>query len=176
MSSAHTPHLPQAHPSPHGRLIPIEIAVGFLLSVIGLVSVASYLAPEIGPYATLIVGLTCLGLFAASRGYGFAVPAGIVTGVGIGIALVGITPDEAVAPLILLSLAAGFVGSWALGLLAVPSTTHAWPFVPAAIIAAVAIILAVGTPEALVYLQLAVAGVFILAGIWMVARYIRATR
>jgi len=176
MSTAHTPHQPQAHPAPHGQLIPIEIAVGILLAVIGLASAIGFLVPGVALYATLMVGLTCLVLFALTREYGFAVPAGIVTGVGVGVALVNVVPEGWVAPTILLLLAAGFVGSWVLGLLAVPSTSHAWPFVPAAIIALVGIVVAIGRPEALAYVQLVVAAAFIAAGIWLVARYIRATR
>ena len=176
MSAAHTPHLPQAHPSPHGRLLPIEIAVGILLAAIGLASAISFFVPDVAMYSTLAVGLTCLVLFALTRQYGFAVPAGIVTGIGVGVALVESVPEEWVAPMILLSLAAGFVGSWVLGLLAVPSTAHAWPFVPAALIALIGIVLAIGEPEALTYVQLVVAAAFVVAGIWIVARYVRATR
>jgi hypothetical protein len=173
--SAHAPQVPQAHPSPH-RFVPIEVAVGVLLAVIGIVSGASYLVPAIGVYAPLIIGLTCVALFAVTREYGFAVPAGIVTGVGIGVALVGSVPEEWVAPTILLALAAGFVGVWLLGLVAVPSTSHAWPFVPAAIVAVVGLMLAAGREDAIVYVQLVVAALFVVAGVWIVARYLRATR
>ena len=175
MSSAHTPHMPQAHQTPH-RFVPIEVAVGILLAVIGVVAGASYLVPEIGVYAALIIGLTCLALFAVTREYGFAVPAGIVTGIGVGVTLVGSVPEEWVAPTMLLSLAAGFVGAWLLGLVAVPSTSHAWPFVPAAIVAAVGVMMATGREDAIIYVQLATAAIFIVAGIWIVARYLRATR
>jgi hypothetical protein len=154
----------------------MEIAVGILLTAIGLVAAATFLVPDVGQYAALAVGLTCLALFAGTREYGFAVPAGIVTGIGIGLALVGVVPEEWVAPTILMSLAIGFVGSWVLGLVAVPSTSHAWPFIPAGILALAALVVATGQPEAIVYVQLAVAAVFIGAGILVVARYVRMTR
>jgi hypothetical protein len=175
MSTAHTPHVPQAHPT-RGGLIPNEIAIGILLAVIGLVVAVAYVVPDAAPYMPLVVGLTCVALFALTREYGFGVSAGIVTGVGVGVALTGVVPEEWVGPTILLSLAGGFVGAWLLGLAAVPSAAHAWPLVPAAILAAIGVLLATGREEALLYVQLAVAAVLVGAGIWIVARYLRATR
>lgn len=174
MSTTHSPHIPQAHERAAG-LIPTEIAVGILLAAIGIVTAITFALPDFGPYGPLVIGLVCVALFAVTREYGFAVPAGIVTGVGVATAVAAGLPEDWVAPAFMFAMAAGFAGIWLLGLLAIPSTAHVWPFVPAAILAVIGGLLAAGREDALVYVQLLVAAVFVVAGIWMVARYLRRT-
>ena len=174
MSTTHSPHIPQAHDRQAG-LIPTEIAVGVLLAAIGLVTAVTFVAPELGRYGALVIGLVLLVLFALTPESGFAVPAGIVTGVRIATALAESMSEEWVAPAVLPALAAGFVRVWVLGLLAIPSTANAWPFIPAVIVALIGGILATGREEALVYVQLLMAAIFVGAGIWIVARYLRRT-
>jgi hypothetical protein len=174
MANTHSPHIPQAHQ--HGAgLVPAEIAVGVMLAAIGLVTAVTFVAPGFGAYAALVIGLVLVVLFALTREYGFAVPAGIVTGAGVATALATVLPEEAMAPAFMFALAAGFVGVWVLGLLAIPSTSHAWPFVPAAVVAVIGVLLATGREDSLVYVQLLTAVIFVVAGIWIVARYLRRT-
>jgi len=94
-----------------------------------------------------------LGLFAVTRAYGVLIPAGIVTGVGTGIVLAARTSGEASGSVFMLSLGAGFLAVWVLGVLFRVRENHWWPLIPGGILTLSGVALAgSGTAHALLEL------------------------
>jgi hypothetical protein len=105
---------------------------GAILIGVGALLLVGQLAPGAGRYVVLVVGLALLAGFVATRAYGFLIPGGIVTGIGVGIVLTEAYPSA--GGLFLLSLAAGFASIWVIGSLFRLRENHWWPLIPAAIL------------------------------------------
>ena len=127
-------------------ILPEKSVAGLVLIAIGLIIVISRLVPGTGEYVLLAVGLTCLVAFALTREYGWAVAAGIICGLGVGVVLSTHFSDPSDGMAFMLSLAGGFAAVWILGFAADPAENSPWPLVPAAILAAVAISIVTDTP------------------------------
>lgn len=151
---------------PEGRLLGIVF-----LAIAGLLA-AGFVAPEVGRYVPMAVSGTLLAAFALSREYGFAIPSGIIGGVGTAVLFITeATLGPAATPQVLfLSIAGGFGAVWILGLLAEPREVHPWPLVPATILGALGIALAAGQPGAIDWIQGSVAAVLALAGVARILR------
>jgi hypothetical protein len=144
---------------------------GLILIVVGALMLATYLVPDIGIYTVLILGIIFLAAFVATRAYGFLVPAAILTGLGVGIVLTPyVTEEMLTGAMILASLAIGFAAIGVISYLMRMEEAHWWPFVPAAILATIALFLAVDQPEALQYVGIAAAVVMIVGGGWLMLR------
>ncbi len=144
---------------------------GLVLIAVGAMMLATYLVPEIGLYVVLGLGIVFLIAFAVTRAYGFLVPAGILTGLGVGIVLTPyMTEGMMTGALIVGTLALGFAAVGVIAYLMHMEEAHWWPFIPAAILGTVAIFLAIGNPDALEYLSIVVAIAMIVGGGWLVIR------
>ena len=141
---------PDTKPAERGRhleaILPEKSVAGLVLIAIGLIIVISRLLPGTGEYVLLAVGLTCLVAFALTREYGWAVAAGIICGLGVGVVLSARFIDPSDGMVFMLSLAGGFAAVWILGFAADPAENSPWPLVPAAILAAVGISIVTDTP------------------------------
>jgi hypothetical protein len=120
---------------------------GFILIALGLFFLVQQNVQGIGELFLLALGL---GFFAAylyaGRGSGLVVPAGVLTGLGLGVALSAspFVPGFLDGPVVL--------GSWALGFLAIAlfEPRHRWALWPAAAFGLIAAItLAAGAPPVL---------------------------
>ncbi len=158
-----------SQPKERGRhvenILPERSVAGIVLIAIGVIIVISRLVPGTGEYVLLAVGLTCLVAFFLTREYGWAVAAGIITGLGAGVILSAQVTDPTDGMVFMLSLACGFVAVWVLGFLADPPERNAWPLIPAAILAAVGISIVTDAPGMIDWLIFAVAIVLVLAGL-----------
>jgi hypothetical protein len=114
------------------------IWIGTILIGLGAVLLAGQLIPEAGRYGVLVIGLALLAGFAMTRQYGFLVPGGIVTGVGVGVLLTQAYPSA--GGLFLLSLAAGFASIWVIGVIFRLREHHWWPLIPAGILGTIGVI------------------------------------
>jgi hypothetical protein len=106
---------------------------GAILIGLGVVLLVAQAVPDFGSFVVLVVGLALFGIFVVTRSYGALVPAGIVTGVGVGIVLTtqgGLHGGSA----FLLSLAAGFISIWVIGAIFRVRENHAWPWIPGLIL------------------------------------------
>jgi hypothetical protein len=112
--------------------------IGTILIGLGAVLLAGQLIPETGRYGVLVIGLALLAGFAMTRQYGFLVPGGIVTGVGVGVLLTQAYPSA--GGLFLLSLAAGFASIWVIGVIFRLREHHWWPLIPAGILGTIGVI------------------------------------
>jgi hypothetical protein len=153
-------------------VVPERSVGGLVLVEIGLIIVASRLISGFGEYVLLAVGITCLIAFLLTREYGYAVAAGIVGGLGVGVVLSATATDPNDGIVFMLSLAGGFVAVWILGFFADPPERNPWPLVPAAILAAIGISIATDTPGLIDWLIVAVAVVLVIVGL----RAFRASR
>jgi hypothetical protein len=131
---ADPPGTPEARTSDReGRLW-----LGAVLVALGVLFLLGQYVPDLGRFVPLLVGLALLGVFFATRAYGFLIPGGIVTGVGAGIVLAEAVPGA--GGLFLISLGAGFALIWVVGSLLRLPENHWWPLVPAAIVATIGLV------------------------------------
>jgi uncharacterized membrane protein len=89
-------------------------------------------------YAMLALGSAFLVAYLASREYGFLVPGGILTGLGVGI--LAIVEREGSPGLFLVSFGIGFVAIWVLDRLYTRASNW-WPLVPGGVLIAVGLAL-----------------------------------
>jgi hypothetical protein len=158
-------------------VVPERTVLGLTLFAIGLVVLAGLFVGDLDRYTLVLVSAICLGAFALTREYGYAVPAGITGGVG---AMVLVTSSIANDPLASGSaffpcLASGFAAVWVLGLFAVPRETHPWPLVPATVLGFMSLAISSRNPSAIDWLVAAIAVVLIAGGVAMALRHRRAT-
>ena len=144
---------------------------GLILIAIGAVMLATYVVPDIGLYVVLGLGLVFVVAFAITRAYAFLVPAGILTGLGVGVSLTPyVTQGMMTGALIVGSLAIGFAAIGVVAYLMHLEEAHPWPFIPAAILGVVAVFLAVGRPDALQVFSIGVAIAMIIGGAALMLR------
>ena len=131
---------PQEAPAPVGAPIRDRgaLVAGIVVVGIGLFLLLAQIVPDTGTWIPLIVGLVFLAAALYRREYGFLVPGGIISGVGVGVLLQATLDEPWDGVIILLSIAAGFASIWVLGQLLRLPDNHPWPFIPAGIIALVA--------------------------------------
>jgi hypothetical protein len=146
-------------------ILPDRSVAGLVLIVIGLIIVISRLVPGTGEYVPLAIGVTCLVAFMLTREYGWAVAAGIISGLGVGVVLSTLFTDPSDGMVFMLSLAGGFAAVWLLGFAADPVERNPWPLIPAVILAAVGISIVTDTPGLIDWLIIAIAVVLVLAGL-----------
>lgn len=129
-----------------------QLIGGAIVAAIGVLLLAAQTIDDFGQYIPLLVGAIFLVAFLATRQYGFLVPGGIVSGVGVGIVLASEDPTGTRGPLFLVALGVGFVSIWLLGLLFRVPQSHWWPLIPGGILVTVGIAGLLG-PEAQQYLD-----------------------
>ncbi|MCZ7574143.1 MAG: hypothetical protein M5U01_36805 [Ardenticatenaceae bacterium] len=107
---------------------------GGVLILLGLLFLLARFVPTLTPYVVLLIGLGLFGLFLITQAYGALIPAGIVTGIGVGIVLASRSGGDAGGAAFMLSLGAGFLAIWVLGLLFRVPENHWWPLIPGSIL------------------------------------------
>jgi glucan phosphoethanolaminetransferase (alkaline phosphatase superfamily) len=110
---------------------------GMVLVIIGVALLLAQLAPQLGQYIVLVVGLGLLAIFAFTRAYGALVGGAIVTGVGAGVAIAASTTGDVSGAAVVLSLGLGFVAIWAVSYLLRMAERHWWPLVPGTILGSI---------------------------------------
>ena len=126
------------------------------------------------PWIMLALGAAMLGWGMATRSAGALIPGGIVTGIGLGIILIGTTAldnNERSGGLFLMVMALGFL-SITLTTLLFTKETHWWALIPGGIIFAVGLAIYLGGVylEALNLLNIAGAAALFLFGAWLIYR------
>jgi hypothetical protein len=154
-------------------VVPERTILGITLLAIGLVVIGGLFLPDLDRYTLVLVSAVCLGAFALTREYGYAIPAGITGGVG---SMVLVTSSITNDPLLsgsafFLCLAGGFVAVWILGLFALPRETHPWPLVPATVLGIMGLLVLTQNPAAFDWLKAGIAVALITGGLVMVVRH-----
>jgi hypothetical protein len=117
-----------------GRVRTPELAAGLGLVVLGIALLAGIVVPGIERYVVLSVGLVILVFFLLTRSPGALIGGGIVSGVGVGIALASLEPGRLGGALFLVSLGCGFLFVWLIGWILQLHETRVWPLIPGAIL------------------------------------------
>ncbi len=144
---------------------------GLVLIAVGVLMLGTYVLPDIGLYVVLALGLVFLAAFVFTRAYGFLVPGGILTGLGIGVALTPYVSQGMMSgALVVGALAVGFAAVGILAYVLHLDEAHPWPFIPAAILGTVSLFLALDQPDALRWLSVVVAVAMIVGGGWLMLR------
>lgn len=118
---------------------------GVVLVAIGVAFLLGQLLPNAGRFVPLLVGLIFLAVFLVTRSYGFLVPGGIVTGVGVGVVLAVEDQGRVGGGLFLVSLGLGFIAIFVLGALFRLRENHPWPLIPGGILCTIGLITLAGT-------------------------------
>lgn len=156
-------------------IVPEGRVLGLTLLAIGTTVLAGFAVPDLERYTLLIVSAICLTAFAVTREYAYAIPAGVTGGLGAMILLTtsGSFDPASAAALPFLSLSAGFLGIWLLGLVSLPRAVHPWPLAPATVLGLMGFAIAARQPGAVDWIQAGTATVLIVAGIAVVIRRTR---
>ena len=98
----------------------------------------------IGPEAVVaVIGAGFLIAYAATRTYGFLIPGGIMTGLGIGIVIETQAAASRGEP-VLLGLGIGFLGIYAVDAIMRRSEALWWPVIPGGILATIGVLVGTG--------------------------------
>jgi hypothetical protein len=153
-------------------VVPEGPVLGLALVAIGATVLAGFAVHDLQRYQLLIISAICLGAFALTREYAFAIPAGITGGLGTMILVTtsGTLDPASVAAVPFLSLSGGFLAIWLLGLVALPRSTHPWPLVPATILGLLGAGILARQPMTIDWIQAGIATVLVVAGVAILAR------
>jgi hypothetical protein len=144
-----------------------SVAGIILIALGGLFLLGEYLRVG-GEAIVALIGAAFLVAYALTRQYGFLVPGGIMTGLGIGI----IYEDRVSAggAPVLLGLGAGFVLIYAVSALRGRMPGDWWPLIPGGILAAIGLMLASDATGALAVVGRWWPLVLVLVGLYIVLR------
>ena len=169
----HAPRQMRTHERDQVVFAVVLIAIG----VIGVVTQYWQPSADIGGWVVMVIGLGFLGLFAYTRQYGYAVPGGIMTGLGVGIVVsqyVNWATDEGEGGAVVLGLGLGFLSILVLQSLAAEIRYSWWPVIPGGILATVGTALLIGgqAVQALDYwgIALVAIGLIVLWRVWATRR------
>ena len=149
-----------------------QTVLGIVLAAIGAIVLGAFLVPDFSRYQMLAIAGVTFVAFVVTRDFGFAIPAAITGGIGTGV-LLAATATDAGTPAgasFMLSMAAGFLAVWILGLFASPAERHPWPLIPAVIIGTVGFAVGTGTTQAFDWLQVGGAVALVVAGLIAIVR------
>lgn len=111
-----------------------ELIVGLGLVVVGVALLAGIVVPGVERYVVLAIGFAVLVMFLITRSPAALIAGGIVSGVGVGIALASLEPGRLGGALFLVSLGSGFLFVWLIGWILQLPETRIWPLIPGAIL------------------------------------------
>jgi hypothetical protein len=138
-----------------GRGARDQIVFAIILIVVGAIGLISrWWQPteDVGGWIVAAIGLGLLGAFFYTRNYGFLVPGGIMTGLGIGIIVsqtVAWTTPEGEGGAVVLGLGVGFALVWLIGTLVETGRPNFWALIPAGILSTIGALLILGGEQPL---------------------------
>lgn len=161
---------PQQHPASTWVAGVILIAIGCVIAAVTWFGAG-------GEIAVLVIGLVFLVVYAVSRTYGFLIPGGIMTGLGLGILAQPLFPSGYDGAPVLIGLGAGFVAIYVVDELVTRKVNRWWPLVPGLGLLTIGTLIAAGAYGALdVVGTYAVPVLLIVLGVWFLVRPRRTVR
>jgi hypothetical protein len=127
-----------------------QVVFAIVLIAIGLIGVVTQVwqpSADVGGWVLLVIGLGFAAVFAYTRRYGLAVPAGILTGLGAGVVAsqaINRTGSDAEDGVVVLGLGLGFLSILVLQSLATQIRNSWWPAIPGGILSLVGLALVIG--------------------------------
>ena len=134
-----------------GRAARDQLVFAVVLIVVGAIGLISrWVQPttDLGGWVVAAIGLGFLGAFAYTRNYGYLVPGGIMTGLGLGIVVsqtVAWTTGEGEGGAVVLGLGLGFGLVWLIGTLVGTDKPNFWALIPGGILATIGTLLLAGS-------------------------------
>jgi hypothetical protein len=163
-----------------GRGARDQIIFAIILIVMGVAGLLARVwqpTGDTGGWIVAAIGVAFLGAFFYTHRFGYLVPGGIMTGLGMGIVVsqgFSWISGESEGGAVVLGLGAGFLLIWAIATLEQVAERHWWPLIPGGILATVgtALLIGGGAIRALDYW-----GVILVAiGLVIIARALMGTR
>jgi hypothetical protein len=150
-----------------GNIVPALVLIG-----IGTVLLIAQLT-GVGPEAVVaVIGAGFLIAYAATRTYGFLIPGGIMTGLGIGIIIETQMTGSQGEP-VLLGLGIGFLSIYAVDAIVRRSEALWWPVIPGGILATIGVLVGTGREGWLENagawwpaILIVIGGLILLSGVW----------
>ena len=137
-----------AHDAGRGSRDQIVFAVVLIaVGAIGLLSRWWQPTGDVGGWVVAVIGLGFLAAFAYTRQYGYLVPGGIMTGLGLGIVVsqsVRFVSSEGEGGAVVLGLGLGFGLVWLIGTLVQTGKPNFWALIPGGILSTIGTLLLVG--------------------------------
>jgi hypothetical protein len=118
-----------------------------VVGAIGLISRWFQPTADVGGWVVAAIGLGFLGAFAYTRNYGYLVPGGIMTGLGLGIVVsqnVAWSTGEGEGGAVVLGLGLGFGLVWLIGTITQTEKPNFWALIPGGILSTIGTLLLVG--------------------------------
>lgn len=142
--------------------------LGVILIVLGIVFLIGQRLNVGGEGVVAAIGVAFLTAYAFTRNYGFLVPGGIMTGLGIGIICENRLNGEG-AP-VLLGLGLGFISIAVIDLARRRTQWGWWPLIPGGILTLIGLMLAAGQVGLLGYIGRWWPAILILIGLYVLLR------
>jgi hypothetical protein len=140
------------------------LAPGLILIALGALFLVVQLTGIGGEAVVAVIGAAFLVAYAFSRQYGFLVPGGIMTGLGVGIILeTQATPEE--GGVVVLGLGLGFLSIYVIDLLVRPASALWWPLIPGGILTTIGVLIEADRVEMLAEVEWAWPLILIVIGI-----------
>lgn len=141
---------------------------GLVLIIVGGILLLARQQVMSGDLTVLVIGALLLAVYAASGAHGLLVPGAILTGLGAGIALRDrFGPESATVPL---GLGVGFLLIYVIDRARGGPKGSWWPLIPGGVLVAVGLMQAARTDGPLKALASWWPLLFVLLGIWLIAR------
>ena len=117
-----------------------NLAPGAILIALGALFFVVQLTDGGGEAVVAVIGGAFLVAYAFTRQYGFLVPGGIMTGLGVGIVLQNEATPEA-GGVVVIGLGVGFLLLYAIDLLVRQGAALWWPIIPGGILTAIGVLI-----------------------------------
>jgi hypothetical protein len=149
-----------------------NLAPGVILIALGALFLFVQLTDVGGEAVVAVIGGAFLVTYAFTRHYGFLVPGGILTGLGLGIVFQSTgTPEE--GGVVVLGLGAGFLSIYVIDLLVRPASALWWPIIPGGILTTIGVMLQADQSELLGELEWVWPLMLIVMGVLVLSAQIR---
>jgi hypothetical protein len=133
-----------------GRAARDQLVFAVVLIVVGALGLATRFwqpTPNVGGWIVAAIGLAFLGTFVYTRTYGYIVPGGVMTGLGLGIVVsqsLTFAGGEGEGGAVVLGLGLGFVSIAVIGTLMKLEQPTWWALIPGGILGTIGTLLLVG--------------------------------
>lgn len=151
-----------------------NLAPGLILIALGALFFLVQLTDLGGEAVVAVIGGAFLVAYAFTRQYGFLVPGGIMTGLGLGILWQSqATPDA--GGVVVIGLGAGFLSIYLIDLLVRRTSALWWPIIPGGILTTIGVLIEVDRVDILAELEWAWPVVLIAIGVIVLYTQMRRT-
>ncbi len=149
-----------------------NLAPGLILIGLGVLFFVAQVTDVGGEAVVAVIGGAFLVSYAFTRQYGFLVPGGIMTGLGLGIVLQNpASPEE--GGVVVLGLGVGFLSIYVIDLLVRRTSALWWPIIPGGILTTIGVLIEADRIEILAQLERAWPLILVAVGVLVLLMQLR---